>query len=355
MLNYIGQFFGEFGIPIHTRNFAKALLKYNPNINLTQLISDQGNIYQLDPILSDKFGGIDLSASNFIFFYPDYYNDWIFSPIQNIGYYIFEITKLPQMYVESINKLDHICSASQWAIQVLKDNGVTKPCHVIPGGVDISYFNPQNRNLDNNLFKILHIGKWEARKSSREIIIAFAKAFEHYDFVTLTISAHNIFTRKNIDQEVDKVLSEIGYSNIRNRIHVIGFIKDIRVLYNSHHLAIFAPKAEGIGLPIIESMACGVPTIAPCHSGLSEFINDGNAIVLRDGNIVDIYDENFFPDSGKYGSWVVPSIQEMVNKMLWAFNNYKKATDIGLSASTWIKNNYTWDIAAKKFLTTFNI
>lgn len=357
MLNFVGQYFGEFGIPIHTKRFAKALLKHIP-VNLVQLSGDVDELRpqypedEMDDEFFSHFDSPDPDWATLIFYYPNEYERWLFSDRRNMGYYIFECTKIPQPFVEAINELDAVCTASQWGVDILKANGVHIPCHVVHGGVDTDYFNPTNRNPGDG-FKILHVGKCEQRKSTEEIIHAFVVAFRDNPQVTLTISADNVFTNVNVQDVVDQLLSAHEATDMRDRIHVIGFVDDIRTLYHSHHLAVFAPKAEGIGLPITEAMACGMPVIAPNHSGMSEYVSEENAIVLTGYVETDIWDPHFFPVAGAFGTWQAPDIDEIVEQMQWAYSNYDDAQRIGIQAASWMNANYTWDKVAQEFIERF--
>jgi glycosyltransferase involved in cell wall biosynthesis len=42
-------------------------------------------------------------------------------------------------------------------------------------------------------------------------------------------------------------------------------------LYNAADLFVYPSSYEGFGIPVVEAMACGVPTITPRNSALSEF------------------------------------------------------------------------------------
>jgi glycosyltransferase involved in cell wall biosynthesis len=134
-------------------------------------------------------------------------------------------------------------------------------------------------------------------------------------------------------------------------IDIVHHVEDIASLYRGHNCAVFASKAEGIGLPITEAMACGLPTITTACSGITEYANDSNAILLKDLKEEPIFDRNYFPNRGEFGTWQIPSLDELAHKMDWVLRNYRDALDIGTAAAIDMRTNYSWELAAKKFFT----
>jgi len=350
-LNYIAQIYGMFGIPIHSREFLRALLK-RPELSISTLpLSSAKDDYDLTDDIKKSMGRPLLDDNSFIFFYPEVFGEWNFAKF-NVGYYIFEWTKIPSLYVESINSnLDLICVASKWARDVLIQNKVSIPIEVVHGGVDTEYFTPAPNPLDYKdpfKFRFLNIGKAEERKGTDTLIRAFKMAFGDSDSVELVLSVDNIFTRLKGEQYVKDFLRRNGLND--NNIKCTGFIDDIRNLYYSCDCAVFATKAEGIGLPIVESLACGLPTITPVHTGITEFASTNILIPVR--NLVEepIYDPHFFPNKGEHGVWYAPKVEELAALMVEARLNKEENKVLGQRAAKWIQENYTWDLAAEQFI-----
>jgi glycosyltransferase involved in cell wall biosynthesis len=355
-LNFYSQFYGILGIPIHARYFADALIDKMQDSRLLQLTPPDPSLSGLvssphDGItqkLKDKMGSPILDSTNLVFWYPQSYKQIPFGKGKRIGYYIFEYTKISKSIVETINTLDAICTASKWGVEQLKANGVTIPCHVIPGGVDSSIFNSSKRNLDSKIFRFLHVGKKEERKGTDLLIRSFNKAFQGNRKVKLSLYIDNPhvagFNSEMYLHEIGKTL-QFPYGNI----DVLHFYHDITDVYAKHHCAVFPTRAEGIGLPIVEAMACGVPTIASFNSGVTEFATDKNAILLKNLKEMPVYDPVFFPVSGENGVWNTPTEEELIEKMLWVYNNYGEASKIGDFAEKDLRDNYSWSLAAEKF------
>lgn len=348
------------GIPQHMRSFASAIIDNASDVNIIQAVpTNMDDLYGMTPKLLSKFKDPDPSFDSLVFWYPDSYNDILNRAnvsSKRYGYYIFEYTKIPQPYIAPLNSMDAIFTASQWGLDVLKNNGVNVPIHIVPGGVDSSIFNSNNKSLDTKRMKFLHIGKAEKRKGTSLVIQAFNEAFKGDRKIRLSLFIDNPHLRDfDADMFLNEMKDSLKLQYPIDNIDVRHFEQDIVSVYNSHHAAVFASKAEGIGLPIVEAMACGLPTIVPFNSGITAYANDSNAILLKDLAVEDIDDPIFFHGpAGYYGEWNSPKISELVSSMRWVRDNYDKAALIGNKAELDMRYTYSWDMAAKKFLTTIN-
>jgi hypothetical protein len=349
-LNFFGQFFGALGIPIHSRYFAEALIDNLENVNLVQLLPNDNDLFGITNKIKNNFKNPNIDYENLAFWYPNTYSQIFKNDFKGkkLGYYIFEYTKIPKQFIDEINKLDGICTASKWGTEILKNNGVNIPCYVVPGGVDSNVFNSKNRKLDSQ-FKFLHIGKAENRKSTDLVIRSFLKAFQGDRNIKLSLFIDNPHIN-NFDAEkyVYEITKDLPYA--LNGIKVCHFFYDITSIYNSHHCGIFPTKAEGIGLPIVESMACGLPVITSFNTGITEYANDDNSILLKQFTDEEIYDPKFFPNKGEFGTWKSPSEEELIEKMKWIYSNYEQAKVIGFNAEKYMKEKYSWDLSAKSFV-----
>lgn len=353
-LNFIGQYYGCLGIPNHTRSFANSLIDNFDDINLVPIM--QGNDpYGMTKKIADRIRKPNEDYPTLIFWYPDTFQEYlshVSKTPKKIGYFIFEYTKIPERYIGALNALDGVCTASQWGVDILKKSGVTVPLHVVRGGVDSSIFNDSLRKLDSKRFRFLHMGKAESRKGTTLVIKAFNEAFKGDRKVRLSLFIDNPHLREfNADMFLHSLQDELGLQYPVTNIDVRHFEEDIVNIYATHHAAVFASKAEGIGLPIVEAMACGLPTIVPFNSGITEYATDDNAILIRDLVEEEIFDPMFFASKGEFGTWNAPRVEDLRDKMLWVHQNYEKAQEIGRRAAQDMRENYTWEQSAKKFAT----
>jgi glycosyltransferase involved in cell wall biosynthesis len=64
-------------------------------------------------------------------------------------------------------------------------------------------------------------------------------------------------------------------------VHFLGFVADdlIPALYRQATLHVFPSRSEGFGLPILEALACGTPTITSPGSALAEVAGDAAKLI----------------------------------------------------------------------------
>jgi glycosyltransferase involved in cell wall biosynthesis len=84
-----------------------------------------------------------------------------------------------------------------------------------------------------------------------------------------------------------EVFEEVKNSEFKDDILFVGFVDedDKPYLYNLAKVFIYPSFFEGFGLPPLEAMACGVPTIVSNKSSLSEVV--GNSAIMIDPQNID--------------------------------------------------------------------
>lgn len=348
-LNFFGHFLTYSGVAVQSRNFAQALSS-RLELRLVQLFppAEATAAEQLGD-LRRLFDKPHPDAASLMYWTPDYYHLLGSRYPRRIGYYIFEGTRIPARYVSAINRLDAVCTASNWGVNVLRSNGVAIPCHVIPGGVDPARFYPAALADKPQPFRFLHVGKAERRKGIDLLVRAFNEAFQGDPAIRLTLSIDNIFAKGLVPERyVARLTAGLRYPT--GNIDIVHFVEDIRSLYHRHHCGVFPTRAEGIGLPIMEAMACGLPVIASHNSGITEYANEQNAILLKNLAAEPVYCPIFFRNPGEMGTWDSPDVEELTEKMRWVVNHYDEARRIGAQAADWMKYRHTWDHVAERFM-----
>lgn len=139
---------------------------------------------------------------------------------------------------------------------------------VIHSGIS-SNLKPKKR--EHTDFSIGYLGALDRRKRVNLLLEAFIKS---------KIEASLIIGGQGLEEEK---LRDIARSNTRNNILFMGYIPelDINDFYNSLDLFIFPTSMEGYGLPLIEAMACGKPTVVLEDSDIPAEIKK-RCIVVKD-------------------------------------------------------------------------
>jgi glycosyltransferase involved in cell wall biosynthesis len=129
-------------------------------------------------------------------------------------------------------------------------------------------------NLPDQFFFFL--GNTHPKKNTKGTLKAFS------DFLKRTGSSMKLVMLDYDQEELKKLLVEIGDVNLINKIVLTGYVanKDLPAIYSLSQLFLYPSLRESFGIPIVEAMACGVPVITSNTSSMPEIA--GNAALLVD-------------------------------------------------------------------------
>lgn len=128
--------------------------------------------------------------------------------------------------------------------------------------------------LPDNYF--LTVAGNDSRKNVRTIIIAFCKLLDQEKFqdIHLVLAGNNIHNHQMLDE------LKVSTAN-RKKIYILNAYidsKDLAVLYSNALCFFFISLYEGFGLPALEAMQCGTPTVVSNTTSLPEVV--GNAAII---------------------------------------------------------------------------
>lgn len=115
---------------------------------------------------------------------------------------------------------------------------------------------------------ILHMGTLEPRKNLLHLIRAFARLRDPESYLVLAGGCGWFYAA---------LFAEVKRLGLEDRVLFPGFVPaDEQILwYNSARAFAYPSLYEGFGLPVLESLACGVPTVTSATTSLPEVA--GNA------------------------------------------------------------------------------
>ncbi|WP_288278165.1 glycosyltransferase family 4 protein [uncultured Prevotella sp.] len=106
-------------------------------------------------------------------------------------------------------------------------------------------------------------------KGFDNLIIAFSKIASKYPSWDLDIAGAGSTDKMLF---LKKIAQQYG---VENRVHLLGFCRNIDELMKTHSVFVLSSRSEGFGMVITEAMAMGCTCISYALTGPSEIINDG--------------------------------------------------------------------------------
>ncbi len=268
-----------------------------------------------------------------------------FPPSPSILYSAWESTEYPQQFIENLKHYDQLWVPSEWQRAASIAQGVPEEfVKVVPEGVDPDMYKPTKSIPPDKPFTFVHVGQWQPRKSTLEIIQAFLKAFPDNPDVRLELSVDTLFPSDTYNSTEER-LEANGINDPRIiPVHFEERDEYIRRLQLAHCF-VSCSRSEGWGLPIIEAAACGVPTIVADWGGSTEYHNGCIKIPIK--QLIKPF--GIFGNWDVPGQWCEPDYDELVKQMGDVYNNYEtfhKANALNISYT--IRTKFSWDAAAKK-------
>ena len=116
-------------------------------------------------------------------------------------------------------------------------------------------------------------------------------------------------------------------------------------LYRSADAFVLPTRGEGWGMPVLEAMACGLPTIATRWSGPADFLHEGVGYPLEPLRLVPA--EARCPYYAGF-DWADPDVEQLRSLMRQVADNPEAARLKGLAAAAEVAAKWTWNDVARK-------
>jgi autotransporter strand-loop-strand O-heptosyltransferase len=375
-----GSYIGNTGYNHHTRDFFRALTSYcdikvrnftvgstwngynlTPHNNEPYINDvDKSILYQqilwskdktrenfsIYPSIDKEFShdvNLVLCETNHYIFYDEYVGP-------KIAYNVWETTLQPEQFFNRLKEYDELWVPSKWQRDCTIAQGYDpNKIKVVPEGVDDKVFYPtpqvKHQLTSDGRFKFFLAGRWDYRKSIKEIIETFINTFEKDEPLDLLVSVDNPFSNDGM-KTTEERLKFYGLED--DRIKVLHFPSrtDYVDILKSCHCFVSCARSEGWNLPLIESMACGTPSIYSNCSGQLEFA-EGKGIPVNILGEQPASNGTYNHFNEMVGNYYEPDFTDLSVKMRMVYKNHSEYKQKALEESNTIRENFNWDKIGK--------
>jgi glycosyltransferase involved in cell wall biosynthesis len=204
-----------------------------------------------------------------------------------IGVRTWDFGPFPPRWVKKINEeLDQLWVYSQWIKRQAVQSGIVPSrIMVVPLGIDQTIFNPWGGSYPlptRKKFKFLFVGAAILRKGVDILLKAYGQAFRPEDDVCLVFKDHSKDVFYKGEKFKDRILSLADDRDYPELIYLDQYLslRELASLYRACDVGVFPYRAEGFCIPILEAMACGVPSIVPNFGACLDFCTPKTSFLL---------------------------------------------------------------------------
>jgi len=226
---------------------------------------------------------------------------------------------------------------------------------VVPEGVDVNTFFPEETSHEltsDGRFKFFLAGRWDYRKSIKEIIETFLKTFDKDEPVDLIVSVDNPFSNDGL-KTTEERLEHFGFTDKRIKILHFPPREDYIKILKSCDAFVSCARAEGWNLPLIEAMACGTPSIYSNCSGQLEFA-EGKGLPVRISHELPVSASTYNHFNDNVGNYYEPDFNDLGKQMWNVVTNYQMYKQRALEESEIIRKEFNWERVAEIGIETLN-
>lgn len=269
---------------------------------------------------------------------------------KQIGYTIFEMRNIPNVWVTKCNQMDELWTGSEYSKQSFLNSNVTVPIHVLPHAIDAKKFkNAEPWKIENKRsFAFLSVFDFTPRKAWKELLRAYWSQFTSKDDVCLILKVFfgdfSDEARKQIITKIMKYKTELQMSNTAPILLYGHDIPDNQLpgLYKSANAYVSLGR-EGFGLGFAEAMASGLLTIGPEIGGNRQFMNEQNSILVKHTGKELIAQEMLLIHPQFKGiEWETHSWEDLAIKMRKVVEDTQLVKTVSLLGQKYIEDNLSF-------------
>lgn len=322
-------------------------------------------------------------------------------PSYFVGRSMYEFSKVPHQWMKNIEEhCDEVWVPCAFVRNVFVGSGV-RPDKVviIPEALDTNFYDPQahepiplplsssrpswrvweNRKLDapsdyDAHYKFFSSFKWEPRKGWEILLMAYYQGFaanrtsrndpfpkvslyiqsfmflnsaipKGYDIRNVTHILHviNHWIKTTFPAE-DRVTLENSFPHLVIITEHVTEMEQV-MLYRTMDAFVLPTRGEGWGLPTIQAMSMGMPTISTNWGGNTEFMSRSTSFLIPVDGLEELPLDSYYQhEEGK--KWAMPNRKATMEYLQWCAANPDQARMVGLRAREDIHRRFSEEAVA---------
>lgn len=283
----------------------------------------------------------------------------------NIGYTVWETTKLPPDWVEMMNKTDKILTSCSWNADVYKESGVNVPVGVVPHGIEMAEFDgikPYNiKAINDDTFVFYDIFQFMERKNPTSLVRAYWHAFQNNENVALVLKTyrtnHSEKDKAMIRETMKRLKKVTPMPNPHAKVYMILDLlsrNEILGLHTRGNCFASLDRGEGFGLNGFTAGACGTPIIITGFGGALEYAKPDNSYLVN-YTLQPVFGMLWGPWYTGDQLWAASDIHQASQLMKKVYENKEEAKQKGANLKKYIAENFTWERVAQKMVKEIEI
>lgn len=286
----------------------------------------------------------------------------------NVGYMLWETTRLPNEWVAGLNQMDYLIVPSESHEQVYRDSGVKTPIKVFTPTFTIPEVDGEKmiiNEIPEGTVKFLFSSNWVPRKNHADLVAAFCFAFNGQKDVALIIKSWPMNDDANSKRNIEGGLRHFSdrLKGIdRPRVYLLADYvshEKMESIIRATDVYVSASKAEGYDSATLTAM-CMEKIVIGIPSGIrKDYLKSNNSLPI-DFSYEPIID-SAAPGYDSYQLWARPSIESLIDSMRTAYRLVKNpretinmlqgftGSDLGKNARAKIISSLSPEVNTEKF------
>ena len=281
---------------------------------------------------------------------PDMYPRYMEQGKYNIGHLFWETDRLPNEWVEPINKMQEIWTSSKTMAQLFRNCGVKVPVYAFPQPLDISEADRPWERFDipeHKGFLFYSVFQWIERKNPKTLLQAYWETFTGRQDVSLLLKTYRVvYSQEEYERirlDIERWKRESGLVHFPRVLLVTKLLThdEMMRLHFTADAYLSADHGEGWSRPLQEALLMGKPAITTARGGIHEYLDESMYYPIS-STYVPVIEQPWIPFYSSEQNWAQLDRDEFKKKMQFVFMNKNTAQLKGYMAKDFMKQKFSY-------------